>query len=283
MAAREKRQTRTVIVADRVVAPDHERREWELAKDLICWRVPAGFDGISHPVLIVVDNPSHLMALQSYGVALAHMASVHPDDLTPGRTDHRARMAWAAQAKAGDARNVIIDAWEKGTLPPGVATLALERLSKRAGYVEPFSQSWAIASLAYAPMAVNSLRGFENASQIALFGADARSPDLVAQDRKRARDYYRRMVDGIGRVAPDQPAGSLTIPLTEKLLSTVLPELLNRQGWTRSVDITDLEIVTRPGRRVSTKKPDSQDGKPAERSTGAIPRPAFPPGRLTYT
>jgi hypothetical protein len=186
-------------------------------------------------------------------------------------------MAWAARAKADAARQTILKAWNDRILPNGVATLALDRLDKPLGFVEPFSQSWVIASLVYAPMAINSLSVIERGIQIAMFGADGRSPDLIAQDGKRARDYYRRMVDGIGTVAPDQPAGALTVPLTEKLLSTVLPELLNRRELTVPVDITDLKIVTRPGRRVSTKKQNSANGNTTERPAGALSGTAFPP------
>jgi hypothetical protein len=277
MASREKRQARTVIVTDRVVTPGHERREWERAKDLYCWQVPAGFDGISHPVLIVVDNLSHLKPLQDYGVALAHMAAVHPDDLTPGRTDHRAKMAWAAQVKAGDAQKVIKEAWDKGVLPAGVATLALERLKKPLGYVEAFSQSWVMASLVYGPMAINSLRPLERVTQIAVFGEDSRTKDLIAQDRKRAREYYADIVGRKQVRTDDEPKGDLAISLTQKLLNAMMPQLLPKHEVPKSIDITDLEIVTRTGRRVSADAQKSANGNTTERPAGSLSGTAFPP------
>jgi hypothetical protein len=271
MAKNEARQIHPVIVTDRIVAPGHTRREWELSKPLICWEILAGYEDILVPVLVVVDNKAHLAPLASYGLALAHMHPVIEDDFAATRTDHRAIRAFNAQAKVGAAMRELTMALQQQILPEGVATAALARLRKGVGYVEPFTQSWISASLMYAPMAINSLRQYEQAMQKVLFGGDNRSTSLKDKDRQRARDYYRALRDRLEVKTDDEPSGMLVKPLTEKMLAAILPKLLPEAYIPKNIDITDLEIVTRPGRRVSTKKPDSQDGKPAQRSAWSVP------------
>jgi hypothetical protein len=269
MAASEKRQFQPVIVTDRVVAPGHTRREWELSKPLICWEIPVGYEDILVPVWVVVDNTRHLAPLASYGLALAHMHPVIEDDFSAARTDHRAIRAFAAQAKVGAAMGELTTALQQGTLPEGVATAALERLRKGVGYKEPFTQSWISASLMYAPMAINSLRQYEEASQSVLFGEDRRSDSLKNKDRQRGRDFYTAIRDRLEVKTLDEPAGALVKPLTEKMLAALLPKVLPEADIPRNIDISEIEVVTRTSRAVTKNSQESGDGN-SQRSASAL-------------
>jgi hypothetical protein len=275
MAASEKRRIQPVIVTDRIVAPGHTRREWELSKPLICWEMPVGYGGILVPVLVVVDNKAHLEPLASYGLALAHMHPVIEDDFSAARTDHRAIRAFNAEAKVGEAIGKLTSALQQGTLPEGVATAALARLRKGVGYVEPFTQSWISASLMYAPMAINSLRQYEEASQLAIFGEDRRAAAHKNKDRQRGRDYYFALRDRLEVMTSDEPAGALVKPLTEKMLAAILPKLMPELDIPRVIDIADIEVVTRTSRAVTKNSQESGNAN-SQRSAWSVPGVTLP-------
>lgn len=251
MALAGKRRVLPVIVTDRAVLPGCYRYEWTAAADLMCWYVPAHFDGNTQPIYILYQNPSHLKPLLAYAIALAQLNEIDRAELDPERIDARACNARLAMGKIHQVKLALAQAWEDKSLPPEVAQAAMARLDKGPGYQDPISSTWVTATVMFATMVIDSIRHLETRTQVALFGQDQRGKDQQDQERKRAKAYFQKINTRSEIAAPDQPPANVAADLSVKLLQSLLPHLLPGCSLPDEIDLTRIVTLTNRGVPVS--------------------------------
>jgi hypothetical protein len=269
MRACDNRQLQTVFATDWVATPDLSLQEWHKSPKLFCHRLPAKFKGNTHPIVIVTCREERYQYLFEYGVALSLLSQVEKDDGFMELTQLRKQKALEAEAAAVQAQQSLLDGFNKGIISEHVANNCIARLRKPLGYRDPISTCWIPGSLMYATMSVNSLRQYEVQTQIALYGSDQRSKDNGRQDRSRSRTKISKLATNNERVFDDQPYGKDCKRLTELVIATALPKLLEINTIPASIDLSDIEIVTPKSRRV-TKNPEYFGHEREQRSLGAF-------------
>jgi hypothetical protein len=271
VADKEKRIIYPVIVTDRVVYADRSVREWNPNKPLVYMKVPRGFGGCERPIYIVADREEHLAALFGFGLALAHQAPVQKGDLELGLYEHAGLRADEAIRRNAEALTRIRDDFDKGLLEEDLACHLRDQLLAKAGHCDSLSTNWIYASLLYGPLALNPLRRFEKDIKKEFFGEESSSSSLDPKDRERARDYFRGLCSQTTKNPVDRPKDSLLIkPLTNKLLSTILPLILSDLPRSTVIRCDDIDPVSRaPKRDIRSNGNFSNEQTP--RPFGAVP------------
>lgn len=271
MSEKEKRTIHPVIATDRVVYADRTVREWTLSEPLICLSYPVGFDGCERPIVLVVNNPGHIAALQSFAVALAHKAMVRPGDLNLPLREGAGVKAREAYVKHGEAYKKIMEEWDRGALTDELADHLFRQLQTNAGHCNAVSTSWIYGSLLNGPMALKNLQPYKHCIKAIFFGDCDSSKGMDATDESRARKFYKSLCSHMDRSPSDRPEDSrVVIPLTEMLLRAVLPEIIPNFDRTIKIDCTDIDPVSRAPKR-DIKARGNFSNEQTQRPFGAVP------------
>jgi hypothetical protein len=271
VADKERRVIQPVIVTDRVIYADRTVREWTLSEPLICLSYPVGFDGCERPIVLIVNNPGHIAALQSFAVALAHKAMVQPGDLGLGLREGAGIKAREAFVKHGEAYKKIMEEWDRGALTDELAEHLFRQLETNADHCRAFSTSWIYGSVLYGPLALKKLQPYKEKIKTAFFGDYDLSKGMDATDEARSRKFYKEICSHMDRLPTDRPEDSrIVVPLTEMLLKAVLPELIPDFDRTIKIDCADIDSVSRARKRDIKGNRNFSDEQ-TQRSFGAVP------------
>ncbi len=274
MSEKEKRTIYPVIVTDRVADDRLLHREWELSRPLICWPIPSDYARCGRPIYIIVDNADHLEPLLHVGVALAWQASAMPGVFDFGSAEDCGEPAIEAEAKTAHAITVLNNARIAKQLPDEVFFHLRNVLIRGKGHCPSFSTSWVYGSILYGPLALASLRAYEDDILTAFFGKGGSDPKLKPKDRERGRIHFKEL-DAFESRLVDRPRGQwLVKELTNKLLENVLPNMLPGRALPRAINCTEIDDVSRAPRRDIALKPKlAHEQNP--RSSESIPFTSF--------
>ena len=271
MADKQIRIIEPIIISDRVVYADRSVREWGKYNPLFVMEISKGFDGCERPIYIVAEKKEHMAVLFSVGIALAYQASVQKGDLELGFYDHAGARADEAIRRKAEAIKKIRDDWDKGLIDDALAEHLRNLLVTNAKHCDALSTSWIYASLYNAPLGLSSLRQYEADINKVFYGDQYLQSDRGAKARDRARDYFRLIPEGGSEKLIDKPKdSSLVIPLTEKLIATVLPTMLPGLSRSLVVNCADIDPVSRAPKR-DIKGRGNFSHEQTQRPFGAVP------------
>ena len=273
------RQIHPIILTDRIVVGKaansnyHVGVDWLLTDNLYVIAHPIGYREIVRPVYVAVNKRQHLWAVESTAIALATIANLDGKDVDGSNGVHRAHEARRAWNFVADTKKILEYESTKKNISEDLYTKLWTLLDKAGGSPEPFSRRWEVAAILYAGIAAV---GVPNCYE-GVFGADARSPENVRQDKVRARVFIKSMLAKMDLDCADAPAPSVCIEITEKYLNAICPLMAPHIYTPKKIEIKEVCPVTKRGGRV-TKKREKSAHEPNNRSFNRAPIIALPAG-----
>jgi hypothetical protein len=272
---KDKRVIHPVIVTDRVVYANRSVREWDPLKPLYCISLPRGYDGCERSIYAIADKAQHLGVLLSVGVALAHQALVQEGDFKLTLYDHASLRADQAVRRNAEAITRVREDFDRELLEDDIALHLRNLLMSKASHCNYLSTNYIYATLFYGPLALNPLRAFEKNIKREFFGDEYASSSHDSKDRERARKYFSGLCSQATTRLVDQPKNSLLIkPLTNKILSTVLPFMLSDLPRSTVIRCDDIDPVSRAPKR-DIKGSGNFSHEQTQRPFGAVPFTSF--------
>ncbi len=246
------RETRTVIMTDRVIVPgEFRQREWDVSDRLWSTFYPCGWKGLQQNVLVVVNDPGHIAPVSAVAAALVARGSVEERDFGYRADAHRQLEAMRAESYAQQAIQELREAHDQEYLDDLVRAKMVNLLNQRKPLRVALMTDWEYAGPFFGGLLLSTVSDHKAEMIDSMLGDADISNVLMRQYKTRGNGFFRNL-SGAGRERGDNAPVSNQIELTQKYLGVVFPHLMPSLATHLSVDLTQRPVVTPRRNRVTT-------------------------------